>query len=122
MASMKIPAAESVEVPREKIVDYLLSETHPVGRHKAVAFRSWGFAADRWQELAESLRRHAAENDVTKEEQSPFGTRFVVEGIMESADGRSPQVRSVWFLRNEETVPQFVTAYPLKTRSQGSPK
>jgi hypothetical protein len=23
-------------------------------------------------------------------------------------------VRSVWFLRSEETVPRFVTAYPLR--------
>lgn len=119
---MKIPAAHLVEVPREKVVDYLLSETHPVGRHKAVVFRSWGFTADNWQLLADSLQRHAAENDVTKEEPSPFGVRFVVEGIMEVLDGRLPLVRAIWFLRHEESTPRFVTAYPMKIRSQGSPK
>ena len=82
---MKIPAAHLVEVPRHKVVDYLLSETHPVGRHKAVLFRSWGFSADNWQELADSLQRHAADHDITKEEASPFGMRFVVEGINGSA-------------------------------------
>jgi len=119
---MKIPAAHLVEVPREKVVDYLLSESHPVGRHKAVLFRSWGFSADNWQELADSLQRHAADNDITKEEPSPFGMRFVVEGIMEVPDGRLPLVRAIWFLRHEETMPRFVTAYPLKPRSQGSLK
>ena len=119
---MRIPAAHLVEVPREKVVDYLLSETHPVGRHKAALFRRWGFSAGNWQELADSLERHAAENDITKEEPSPFGMRFVIEGIMTTADGRLPLVRSVWFLRHEETTPRFVTAYPLKPRSQGSLK
>lgn len=119
---MKIPAAHLVEVPRKKVVDYLLSETHPVGRHKAVLFRSWGFSVDNWQVLADSLQQHAAENDITKEELSPFGMRFVIEGIMEVPDGRLPPVRAIWFLRHQETTPRFVTAYPLKTRSQGSLK
>ena len=119
---MKIPAAHLVKVPREKVVDYLLSETHPVGRHKAVLFRSWGFSANNWLELADSLQRHAAENDITKEEPSPFGMRFVVEGIMEVPDGRLPLVRAIGFVRHQETTPRFVTAYPLKPRSQGSLK
>ena len=43
--SMKIPAAHLVEVPRQKVVDYLLSDTHPVGRHKAVLFRGLGYSS-----------------------------------------------------------------------------
>jgi hypothetical protein len=33
---------------------------------------------------------------------------------MDCPDGRQPSVLSVWFLRSEETVPRFVTAYPIK--------
>ena len=52
--------------------------------------------------------------DVVKEEPSPFGRRYVIEGAMETPDGRNPSVRAVWFVRTGEDVPRFVTAYPLK--------
>ncbi len=111
---MELPNIEQVVVPRVKVVDYLLSQTHRDGQHKAAFFRRFGFTPDRWQELAAALKQHAAGHGVTREELSPFGRRFVVEGIMNCPNGREPLVRSVWFLRTEETVPRFVTAYPLK--------
>ena len=114
---MKIPNASQIIVPQAKIVDYLLSETHSVGRHKATFFRSFGFAAENWQDLADALKQHVLEFDITKEERSPFGQRWIVEGIMEMPDGRSPLIRTVWFLRNGESIPRFVTAYPLKLRN-----
>ena len=111
---MKIPNAEQVVVPRSKIVDYLLSETHRDGRHKAVFYRRFGFTPANWQELAAVLKQHALDHDIAREEPSPFGRRLVVEGIIHCPDGRQPRLRSVWFLRDEETIPRFVTAYPIK--------
>jgi hypothetical protein len=115
---MKLPHAPEAEVSRTKIVNYLLSETHVVGRHKAVLFRALGYDVKRWRALADALKRHA----VTKEEPSPFGTRFVIEGIMKTPSGRVPSVRSVWFLRHQGSIPRFVTAYLLKQRSPREPK
>ena len=115
---MKLPNVENAVVPEAKIVDYLLSETHFDGRHKAAFFKRFGFTAENWRELADALMRHVDEHDVAKEEPSPFGKRFVVEGIMDTPDGRAPGVRTVWFLRSEETICQFVTAYPLKRRAR----
>ena len=92
---MKLPRHELALVPREKILDYLLSLTHSQGRHKAAFFASFGFSRENWESLAESLMRHVADHPVTKVETTPFGTRYVVEGIMEMADGRRPCVRSV---------------------------
>ena len=43
---------------------------------------------------------------------SRFGRRVVVEGTMEAADGRRPNLRTVWFIEKGEETPQFVTAYP----------
>lgn len=111
---MKLPNAELAVVDRAKIVDYLLSETHVVGRHKGAFFRRVGFAASRWQELAAALRNHAIEHEIAREEASPFGQRFVIEGIMQTPTGRTPYVRSIWFVRFEETAPRFVSAYPIK--------
>jgi Domain of unknown function (DUF6883) len=113
--SMKVPNFQSAAVPSAKITDYLLSETHADGKHKAAFFESFGFTQSRWQELQRALRQHIADHDVAKVEPSPFGMRYVVEGIMKTPDGRSPLVRSVWFIDNDEETPRFVTAYPLRS-------
>jgi len=41
---MKLPRREKAYVNREKLTDYLLSESHPVGRTKAKLFRKMGFS------------------------------------------------------------------------------
>jgi hypothetical protein len=111
---VKLPNHESAVVPKAKIVNYLLSLTHPVGRSKAKFFMQFGFSPGSWEELAEALARHVADHEVASVEQSPFGTRYVVEGIIHTPDKREPIIRSVWFVEAEGGVPRFVTAYPLK--------
>jgi hypothetical protein len=110
---MKVPKVDQAVVPDEKLNAYLLSKTHRDGRHKAAFFFAHGFAADAPADLAEALLKHARSHEVAKEEASPFGRRYVVEGTMEAADGRRPNLRTVWFIENGEDTPRFVTAYPL---------
>ncbi|MGH7599609.1 MAG: DUF6883 domain-containing protein [bacterium] len=40
---MKLPNREKAYIPPSKLRDYLLSETHVVGRGKAKFFRMFGF-------------------------------------------------------------------------------
>jgi len=44
---MRLPFMESAEVPKRKLVDYLLSTTHPFGRYKARVFIRYGFSPER---------------------------------------------------------------------------
>lgn len=111
---MKLPNLETAVVPAAKIEEYLLSQTHPDGRHKEKFFRAFGFSLDDSPALENALRQHVSDHHVAQVEPSRFGTRYVVEGIIVTPDGRSPLIRSVWFIRNEEEIPQFVTAYPLR--------
>ena len=115
---MKLPHHESAVVPQTKITGYLLSPTHRDGRSKADFFTRFGFSADSWEELAMALLRHAADHEVTRVEDSPFGTRYVVEGTMPAPDGRAPAICSIWFIETGEQIPQFVTAYPLRRRAK----
>src|SRR5207244_3523788 len=110
---MKLPNHESAILPREKIRDYLLSTTHPDGRHKAAFFLRFGFNRDSWQTLGEALRQHAALHDVVKTETTAFGVRYVIEGELSTPSQRQPYVRVVWFIRDDQEAPYFVTAYPL---------
>ena len=110
---MKMPKVDLAIVPTEKLTGYLLSRAHRDGRHKAAFFLAYGFSVDSPADLADALVKHARTHGVVTEEASPFGRRYVVEGTMEAADGRRPNLRSVWFIDKGEETPRFVTAYPL---------
>jgi hypothetical protein len=75
-----------------------------------------GFSSDAWEGLVKALLSHAAENEVAKIEDSPFGTRYIIEGMLVAPDRRGAVVRSVWFIEAGEQIPRFVTAYPLQRR------
>lgn len=117
MKGEPLPNAEHAIVARTKIVDYLLSESHPDGRGKAHFFATYGFSPASWEVLADALRNHAAAHAVIEAVETPFGKRYVVEGAIISPDGRRPSVRTVWFIRTGRDIPELVTAYPLKRRS-----
>ncbi len=110
---MRLPHYQEAIVPEGKITGYLLSLSHPDGRSKARFFFRFGFTPEAWEVLAEALRRHAAGHPVAGIEASPFGTRYVIEGIISAPDGREPLIRVVWFVETGEQIPRFVTAYPL---------
>ncbi len=114
---MKLLNLAKAVISPGKITGYLLSFTHRDGRHKAAFFSRFGFIADSWEMLATALLQHAADHDVAKVEDSPFGSRYVIEGVMAAPDGRTPAIRSVWFIRTGEDTPRFVTAYPIERES-----
>jgi hypothetical protein len=98
---MKLPNAGEGVVPTEKIIGYLLSFSHPDGRGKAQFFARFGFSAGNWQVLASALLDHAAHNEAARVENSSFGTRYIVEGIIIKTAVHSPQraqsTRRKWF-------------------------
>jgi hypothetical protein len=111
---MRLPEYEQAVTPERKITAYLLSLTHRDGHSKAVFFMRFGFSLDDWPALAGALKRHAADNEVAAIEPTAFGTNYVVGGPLPAPDGRSPRVRTVWFIATGERVPVLATAYPLK--------
>jgi hypothetical protein len=117
---MILPNAAEALVPQEKITGYLLSETHRDGRQKTAFFKLFGFTAESWEVLAVALRRHAVENAVVRIEDSPFGTRYVIEGSLATPDGRSTHLRSVWFIETRAAIPRLATACPLPPPGGGS--
>ena len=114
---MRLPRADRLEVPQEKVADYLLSAGHPQGRHKSAFFRAFGFSPTAWERLAAALARHGAEHEVTVTEDTPFGRRYSVDGGLVALDGRRPMVRTVWFVDKGSDVPRFVTAHPIARRA-----
>ena len=111
---MRLTKVDKAQIPESKVVKYLLSSTHRAGKSKAAFFTAIGFIAERWEELAEALRRHAGENTVSEIEETVFGTRYVVDGLLMAPNDRKLKVRSVWFVDKGTDRLRFITAYPLK--------
>ena len=111
---MKLPNAQRAIVERAKIVEYLLNAAHPDNGGKAKFFTERGFAAERWEVLAQALRNMAVGVSVIQSVQSVHGSKYVLEGQMETPIGKQAAVRSVWIIDAGSQLPRLVTAYPRK--------
>ncbi|HEY3757113.1 MAG TPA: hypothetical protein VGL42_13260 [Opitutaceae bacterium] len=110
---MKLPEPDSLVVEREKIVDYLLNPQHRFGASKAQFFAAFGFKAEEWGALADAIRRHGREHEVSKVTETRFGPRFEVDGELRTPVGRRPQVRTVWQWDKGQLAPRLITAHPI---------
>ena len=63
---MKLPNCDDVLVSKEKLANYILSETHSLGKFKAKFFYSLGFDQNNSHLLEKSLR-NLAKSEAVKE-------------------------------------------------------
>jgi hypothetical protein len=104
-------AVDSAVVPAVKLVDYLLSTTHPVGSHKAVFFRALGYSRESCDVLARDLVALLRSN-ATALELTEYGQKIASRGLLHGPNGRRGYVFAVWIILNGDSAPSFVTAYP----------
>lgn len=98
-----------------KVMDYLLSLSHPAGRTKAAFFIGLGFSIQDPDPFIAELKRMAVEAEVKDRITGPFGTKYVVEGEM-AGPGGAASVRTIWFVRVKWARPRLVTAYPSRAK------
>jgi hypothetical protein len=110
---MELPHSDRLRVDQSKIVDYLLSEAK--GRGKATFFLQLGFHPERWTVLAEAIKVQARSHPVALAVDSPWGTRYSVDGSIDTPSGREPRprVRTVWILETGSDQPRLITAHPV---------
>ncbi len=106
-----IPNADEAVVTPEKIRDYLLSVSQPVGRFKAVFFRSLGYTAADWERLEADLRALLV-FEAEPGERTEYGQKYVLRGRITGPVGRSAEITTVWIILGGESRPRFITAYP----------
>ena len=109
---MRIPNADRAEIDPAKLRDYLLSESHPVGRFKARFFGHLGYESDKWERLEGDLRRQHLTTDIHSSIETFYGTKYEIRGTLMGPAGRSGLVVSIWIVLVGEGIPRFVTAYP----------
>jgi hypothetical protein len=108
---MLLPNRDRAYVPESKLIGYLLSETHTVGKSKAKFFRGLGFDEANAAALGQELLSIAQTEAVAEVVHSSYGSKYVVDGLLE-APNRTVKVRTVWIIELEDARPRFVTAYP----------
>ena len=105
---------ELLHVEKLKVLDYLLNKEK--SRGKAAFFMKMGFKASYWEVLAQALEIQATSGTVSSIVESPYGTRYTVDGPIETPNMRSsmPNIRTVWIRESDTDEWRLVTAYPLK--------
>ena len=92
----RLPNAISALVDERKLSDCLLNPTHPDNGGKAAFFLGLGFGRSSPSTLRSALLSLAAEGALTRRVVSAHGTKFVVDGVLRSPDGKEAVVRTVW--------------------------
>lgn len=108
---MLLPAGEQAIVDDGKLLDYVLSSTHPIGRHHAELFeRLLGITGANYQLLKEQLLRAAATVDVEAGQPSQFGQKFQMRFAVRGPLG-TRLVLAVWMLDEGQAFPRLITCY-----------
>ena len=109
---MLLPDCEKAYIPPQKLTDYLLSTSHTIGKGKAKFFREFGFDESNVEFLEFGLIAIAQTEEVLTTTVSPFGTKYIIDGILMTPMEISVNVRTVWIIESGEIDPRFVTAHP----------
>lgn len=110
---MRLQNKENAYIPPAKLLDYLLSETHLVGKSKAKLLRSVGFHETNIDLLKQGLLSIAHSEDAIEVLNSPHGVKYVIDGEIKTPVGLSLKMRTIWIIDKGQEHPRFVTAYPV---------
>ena len=108
---MKLPDPEHAVVDVRKLRDYILSPTHPRGRHKAPVFENaLGLTQYDAETLRTALLQAARSYDAEPKEADGHGRRYVIEFEM-THRGKRAIIHSGWIVRADEDFARLTTCY-----------
>jgi len=108
---MLIPNHGDAQVDAEKLTDYLLSQTHPIGKSKAAWFGILGYNLTDWRLLQSDLAQLASKDAILLSE-TQYGQKYGISGTLIGPNGKSGKVMTVWIIITGQKNPRLVTAYP----------
>lgn len=109
---MKMPNNDKAIVVDKKITDYLLSDSHDIGKHKAEFFKRFGFDISDVDTFKNSLIQHSIEREIEKTKNSEYGNKYELKCELQTPDDRNPCIVTVWIIENGKQRPTLITAYP----------
>jgi hypothetical protein len=108
----RLPNLDNLRVEKAKIAGYLLCEEKSGG--KSAFCLAFGYTLTNWEILKAALIQHATTHEVVRSSETSHGIKYIIEGELQTPNGRLPQVRSVWIVDTDKDAPRLVTAYPLE--------
>lgn len=94
-----------------KLMDYCLSESHPIGKHKAKVFKSaLGFSIEHFQQLKDAILQSILKNEANFTESNQYGDLYVVDIEVENPPKKA-LVRTSWIVRFDEDFPRLTSCY-----------
>jgi hypothetical protein len=108
---MFLPNAQNAFIDDRKLIDYCLSENHPIGKHKARVFMSaLGFSLEHFQELKGGILNEILESEATQTEINQYGVLYVVDVNIKNPP-KEAIVRTSWIVRKDEDFPRLTSCY-----------
>ena len=95
---MNLPNGENAIVEERKLSDYLLSETHPVGRAKARYFRKLGFSNKNAKEFKDILLRIANSTPVSQQLNTTYGTKYIITAEIPTSSDKTYTIITIWII------------------------
>ncbi len=110
---MKLTNTNNLLIPKEKLIDYVLSKTHAIGKFKAKFFRSLGFDETNVSIFEKALSKIARSQEIVDVQSSSYGTKYIIDGEIKTPREKLVKVRTVWIVEKGQTKPRFITVYPV---------
>jgi len=111
----RMPNYEKAIIDPVKLKDYVLSDTHPIGRFKAVLFRQMGHRQRNWGQFVEDIRMQHLSLDAELGEKTKYGQKYIITGDIKGPSGKVMKLKSIWIILTGEELPRFITIYPAYT-------
>ena len=108
---MILPNPENAIISQQKIQDYLLSQSHPIGRFKSLVFGKLGYHPENWETLQADLKAFLLLEAVFKVD-TKYGKKYEICGNITGPIGKTIPIVTAWIVLNDDVFPRFITAYP----------
>ena len=106
-----LPNHSQASVAIEKLKDYCLNPFHPVGKDKALVFRSaLGLTDQDADYLKRMIIEKLPESEAVLEKEDQYGKRYTVDMKIRNLD-KEAVVRTGWIIKKSETFPRLTTCY-----------
>jgi hypothetical protein len=65
-------------------------------------------------QLVEGLLAIAQNTEVADYERSLYGTKYMIDGVLDTPNGVMIRVRTIWIIEKGQDTPRFIAAYPIE--------
>lgn len=107
---MKLP--NDTIIAEAKITKYLLKFL--VEDDKSLFLARANYTQDNWQQLEQDLREQILPLDATPTEETRYGNKYEIRGILTGPNGRGLPVVTIWMTEFPSQKTKFITLYPNK--------